>query len=87
MLILYIAYETDEDEYPMFIKILGAIFSIINLVMIVRLFIYIRRLKEMNCDCGLSPEQNLIYNSLILLFSILAVVIVFIIIMFLFNIA
>lgn len=87
MLILYIAYETDEDEYPMFIKILGAIFSIINLVMIVRLFIYIRRLKEMNCDCGLSPEQNLIYNYLILLFSILAVVIVFIIIMFLFNIA
>jgi len=86
MLILFIAYETDIDEYPTFIKFLGVIFSIVNIVMIVRLFIYIRKLKEMKCDCGLSPEENIIYYYLIILFSLIAFIILSIIIMFLFNI-
>ena len=86
MLFLFIAYETDIDEYPVFIKIIGTIFSIVNIIMIVRLFMYIRKLKEMNCDCGLSPEQNLIYYYLIIFMSLLAVLVFFIILMFLFNI-
>ncbi len=86
MLILFIAYETDIDEYPTFIKFLGVIFSIVNIVMIVRLFIYIRKLKEIKCDCGLSPEENIIYYYLIILFSLIAFIILSIIIMFLFNI-
>jgi hypothetical protein len=86
MLFLFIAYETDIDEYPVFIKIMGTIFSIVNIVMIVRLFIYIRRLKEMNCDCGLSPEENLIYYYLIIFLSLLAFLIFVIILMFLFNV-
>jgi hypothetical protein len=86
MLFLFIAYETDIDEYPVFIKIMGTIFSIINIVMIVRLFMYIRRLKEMNCDCGLTAEENLIYYYLMIVLLLLAFLIFFIILMFLFNI-
>jgi hypothetical protein len=86
MLVLFIAYETDIDEYPVIIKMLAAIFSIINIVMIVRLFMYIRRLRELNCDCGLSPEENIIYYYLIILFALIAFIMLSIIIMFLFNI-
>jgi hypothetical protein len=39
--------------------------------MIIRLFIYIRRLREINCDCGLSQEENIIYYYTIIVFGFL----------------
>jgi hypothetical protein len=50
---------------------LSTLITIIDVVMIIRLFIYIRKLKERKCDCGLSQSQNLIYYYLIVIFSIL----------------
>ena len=69
---IYIAYSANPADYPIFVSILSVIILIINLVMVIRLFIYIRRLKEMNCDCGLSQEENIIYYNLIVAFSFAA---------------
>lgn len=71
-LAMFIAYNANMTEYPIIFIVLTVIVSIINLVMIIRLFIYIRRLKEMNCDCGLSQEENIIYYYLIIVFAFLA---------------
>jgi len=85
-LVLYIAYETNQDEYPIFINILSVIIAFVTIIMIIRLFIYIRRLRDMNCDCGLSREQNIIYYYLLLLFAVVVFIILGIILMFIFKI-
>lgn len=85
-LVLFIAYEADVYDYPIFINILSVIIVFITIVMIVRLFIYIRKLREMNCDCGLSPEQNIIYYYLIILFALVVFIVLGILIMFMFKI-
>jgi hypothetical protein len=46
------------------------IVSIIGFIMIVRLLIYINKLKEIKCDCGMSKEQNVIYYYFIIMYSI-----------------
>jgi hypothetical protein len=71
-LAMFIAYNANSSEYPIIFTILGIIVNIINLVMIIRLFIYIRKLKEMNCDCGLSQEENIIYYYVIIGFAFIA---------------
>jgi hypothetical protein len=85
-LILYIAYETNTEDYPIFINILSVIIAFITIIMIIRLFIYIRKLREIKCDCGLSPMENIIYYYLLFLFAILVFIIIGIIIMFMFKI-
>ena len=85
-LILFIAYEADVNEFPLFINILSLIIGIVTIIMIVRLFMYIRKLRDMKCDCGLSPEQNIIYYYLLVLFGVLVFVILGIILMFMFKI-
>jgi uncharacterized protein YacL len=71
-LAMFIAYNANSSEYPVIFTILNIIVTIINLVMIIRLFIYIRKLKEMNCDCGLSQEENIIYYYVIIGFAFIA---------------
>ena len=71
-LAMFIAYGANPSEYPVIFIVLSMIVIIINLVMVIRLFIYIRRLKEMNCDCGLSQEENIIYYYLIIVFAFIA---------------
>ena len=68
-MIMYIVYNADPSTYPTFFLFLMFIVTIINIVMIIRLFLYIRKLREMNCDCGLSQEQNIIYYYIILVFA------------------
>jgi hypothetical protein len=83
---LYIIYEADINQYPVFINILSVIIVFITIAMIIRLFMYIRKLRELNCDCGLSPEENIIYYYLLVLFGVLVFVILGIILMFMFKI-
>ena len=71
-LLFYIAYSANPYEYPMIVTLISIIISIINIAMVIRLFIYIRKLKQMNCDCGLSQEENIIYYYLIVAFSFVA---------------
>jgi hypothetical protein len=54
---------------------LNAIFGLINLAMVIRLFIYLRKLRETKCNCGTLRELNTIYYYLIVIFSILGFVI------------
>jgi hypothetical protein len=69
---VYIAYSANPAEYPTIVIALAMIVGFINLVMIIRLFIYIRRLRDINCDCGLSQEENIIYYYLIIAFAFIA---------------
>jgi len=69
---VFIAYSANPAEYPTIITVLAMIIGFINLVMIIRLFIYIRRLRDINCDCGLSQEENIIYYYLIIAFAFIA---------------
>jgi len=62
------------------ITILNSIFGFINIVMIIRLFIYLKKLREINCNCGTLKELNTIYYYLIFVFSILAFYIIIMII-------
>lgn len=72
ILIIYIAYNANVAEYPIIVIVLEIIIFIINLAMIIRLFIYIRKLREIKCDCGLSQEENIIYYILIIAFAFIA---------------
>lgn len=52
-----------------FLGIISFFVSIINIINIIRIFIYIRRLKEINCDCGLTVQENIIYYWIIVVFA------------------
>jgi hypothetical protein len=58
--------------------------TIINIINIIRLLIYISKLKEINCDCGLSKQQNFIYYYYIILFSIILSILLLALLAFLF---
>jgi hypothetical protein len=53
------------------ITVLNAIFGLINIVMVIRLFIYLKKLRETKCDCGTLRELNTIYYYLIIVFFVL----------------
>lgn len=55
--------------------IISLFVSIIAFVMIVRLLIYIHKLKEIKCDCGMTVRENIIYYFYIVTYSILLFVI------------
>jgi len=70
-LLVYIA----NDGVPMVytnivVAVLSIIVTIINIANIIRIFIYIRRLKEINCDCGLTLQENFIYYWIIFAFAV-----------------
>ena len=48
------------------------IITIIDLIMLIRLFIYIKKIRELKCNCGMLETQNYIYNYLIFVFSIVS---------------
>jgi hypothetical protein len=52
------------------VAVLSIIVTIINIANIIRIFIYIRRLKEINCDCGLTLQENFIYYWIIFAFAV-----------------
>jgi hypothetical protein len=49
------------------------IVALINLVMIIRLVVFIHKLKKINCNCGLTKLENFIYYWYIVGFSIILV--------------
>lgn len=58
-------------SYSNLLLFITIIITIINLVMIIRLLIYIHKLKDINCDCGLTKLENFIYYWYIVGFSII----------------
>jgi hypothetical protein len=53
------------------IFITNLIIMLINLAMTIRLVIFIHKLKEIKCNCGMSLQENIIYYWYIIGFSIL----------------
>jgi hypothetical protein len=49
---------------------LNIIIIIIEFIMIIRLLLYIHKLKEIKCNCDMAIEQNIIYYYYIVIFSI-----------------
>lgn len=58
-----------------FIAFISLILTIVSFVMIIRLLIYISKLKKNNCDCGMTTQENIIYYWYIVIFSILLFII------------
>lgn len=56
------------------------IFVIISAIMIIRLFIYIRKMRELKCNCGMLKFQNFLYYYLIVAFSFIAFILLILII-------
>ena len=67
----------DDINILLFIKLFT---QIINIVMIIRLLIYIHKLKKIKCDCGMSKQQNFIYYWYIFMLSIMLLLILILII-------
>jgi hypothetical protein len=53
------------------ILVISIILSIISFIMIIRILIYIHKLKKNNCDCGMTAQQNFIYYWCIVICSII----------------
>ena len=64
---------------PLPLLILNFIINIIHIFMLIRTLIYIKKLKEVECDCELVRYQDLIYYTIIAWFSICAFFILLII--------
>ena len=60
------------------------IITIINIIMIIRLLIFIHKLKEIKCNCGLSTLENFIYYWYIVGFSFILFMILFALLYYLF---
>lgn len=58
------------DEIAGILGIFSIIIAIVSFIMIIRLLIYIHKLKEIKCDCGMTKEENIIYYYFIVVYSI-----------------
>lgn len=67
---------TSDYEQTGILFIISTIVSLIAFVMIVRLLIYISKLKEIKCDCGMTTQQNIIYYWYIVIYSIALFIII-----------
>ncbi len=80
IIILNIIIYYDNSSILGILIIIPIIIAIINIIMLIRLFIYIRKINELKCNCGYEKEQNIIYYYLIIIFSIVSFILFFIII-------
>jgi hypothetical protein len=70
IILIYLIFNGSFQHSTLFIYISIVLF-IIDFVMIVRLLIYIHKLKKSDCNCGTSKEENIIYYWYIFIFSLL----------------
>jgi hypothetical protein len=75
LFIYNIVFISNGGNISMPLTVMNIIIGIINIVMIIRLFIYLRKLRETKCNCGTLREVNILYYYLIVLFSVLAFVV------------
>lgn len=61
------------------------IFVIINIIMLIRLFIYIKKLRDLKCNCGILNVQNYIYYYLIIVFSFISLILYMLIVFGIFK--
>ena len=68
---LFFLFNGNVNESSGILGFISIIVSIIGFIMIVRLLLYIDKLKQIKCDCGMTKEQNIIYYYFIVIYSIL----------------
>jgi hypothetical protein len=68
---LFFLFNGNANESSGILGFISIIVSIIGFIMIVRLLLYIDKLKQIKCDCGMTKEQNIIYYYFIVIYSIL----------------
>jgi hypothetical protein len=85
LFIYNIIFISNGGNISMPLTVVNMIVGFINIVMIIRLFIYLRKLRETKCNCGTLREVNIIYYYLIVAFSVLAFVVVVSIILGIFT--
>lgn len=81
LLLTFIIYEANPDNYPIMIKIMAVFMSFFIITYYIYLYQYIISLKKIKCDCGNLIVQNYIYYYLLIVFSL----VIFIIIAFLLS--
>jgi hypothetical protein len=67
---LFFLFNGNVSEPSGVIGFISIIISIIGFIMVVRLLLYIDKLKQIKCDCGMTKEQNIIYYYFIVIYSI-----------------
>ena len=75
IILLYLIFNGSYNDSDILLYI-SIVIGIINFIMIIRLLIYIHKLKKMKCDCGMSLQQNIIYYYFIVIFSIIILAII-----------
>jgi|694.fasta_scaffold29936_3 hypothetical protein len=85
MMILFNISIPKNNTTLMLLFIFSTILSITSFVMIIRLLIYISKLKKNNCDCGMNKQQNIIYYYYIVVFSIILFFIILSLLTYLFK--
>jgi len=70
---------------PLPLLIINMIINIIHIIMLIRTLIYIKKLKDIDCDCELIYYQDLIYYTIIGWFAICAFVLLLMIIGIIIN--
>ena len=73
-----------NSNYTNVLLFVAIIITIINIIMIIRLLIFIHKLKEIKCNCGLSTLENFIYYWYIVGFSFILFMILFALLYYLF---
>jgi hypothetical protein len=67
---LFFLFNGNVNEPSGVIGFISIIISILGFIMVVRLLLYIDKLKQIKCDCGMTKEQNIIYYYFIVVYSI-----------------
>ncbi len=70
---------------PLPLLIINMIINIIHIIMLIRSLIYIKKLKDIDCDCELIYYQDLVYYTIIGWFAICAFVLLLMIIGIIIN--
>ena len=80
ILLTYFIFNGSNNNYAILIY-LSIIMNILGIIMIIRLLLYIHKLKTINCNCDMSLEENIIYYYYIIGLSIISFYILIILIL------
>jgi hypothetical protein len=69
IILIYLIFQGSYDNSKI-LMVVSIIIMIIEFIMIIRLLIYIHKLRKIKCNCGMSVQQNIIYYYYIVIFSI-----------------
>lgn len=85
ILITFIVYDANPENFPILIVIIANSMTILNVIYYIFLYKYIISLKKIKCDCGNLIIQNYIYYYLIIVFSIIISIVILLLLALFFS--